>query len=269
MCRTVRQIVDLRQGDRMHASMQNKVAAVTGGSAGIGRATALAFARAGARVVVSDVADAGGEETVQLIRDAGGEAVYVHADVSKAGEVGAMIGRTLEAFDRLDYAFNNAGIEGQPAPTTDCSEENWDRVVDINLKGVWLCMKQEIPVMLRQGGGAIVNCSSVAGLVGTAGFPAYTASKHGVIGLTKTAALEYATQGIRVNAVCPAAIETEMIARVTHRDPEAEAQLTAIHPVGRMGTADEVADAVLWLCSDGAGFVTGHALAVDGGLVSR
>jgi NAD(P)-dependent dehydrogenase (short-subunit alcohol dehydrogenase family) len=253
----------------MYSSMQNKVALVTGGSAGIGRATALAFARAGARVVVSDVADAGGEETVRLIRDAGGEAVFLHADVSKAHEVEAMIGRTLEVFERLDYAFNNAGIEGEPAPTTECTEDNWDRVLDINLKGVWFCMKHEIPVMMRQGGGAIVNCSSVAGLIGTVGFPAYTASKHGLIGLTKTAALEYAAKGIRVNAVCPAAIDTEMIARVTHGDAEAEAQLTAIHPVGRMGRAEEVADAVLWLCSDGASFVTGHALAVDGGMVSR
>jgi NAD(P)-dependent dehydrogenase (short-subunit alcohol dehydrogenase family) len=253
----------------MYSSMQNKVALVTGGSAGIGRATALAFARAGARVVVSDVADAGGEETVRLIRDAGGEAVFLHADVSKAHEVEAMIGRTLEVFERLDYAFNNAGIEGEPAPTTECTEDNWDRVLDINLKGVWFCMKHEIAVMMRQGGGAIVNCSSVAGLIGTVGFPAYTASKHGLIGLTKTAALEYAAKGIRVNAVCPAAIDTEMIARVTHGDAEAEAQLTAIHPVGRMGRAEEVADAVLWLCSDGASFVTGHALAVDGGMVSR
>jgi NAD(P)-dependent dehydrogenase (short-subunit alcohol dehydrogenase family) len=253
----------------MYSSMQNKVALVTGGSAGIGRATALAFARAGARVVVSDVADAGGEETVRLIRDAGGEAVFLHADVSKAHEVEAMIGRTLEVFERLDYAFNNAGIEGEPAPTTECTEDNWDLVLDINLKGVWFCMKHEIPVMMRQGGGAIVNCSSVAGLIGTVGFPAYTASKHGLIGLTKTAALEYAAKGIRVNAVCPAAIDTEMIARVTHGDAEAEAQLTAIHPVGRMGRAEEVADAVLWLCSDGASFVTGHALAVDGGMVSR
>jgi NAD(P)-dependent dehydrogenase (short-subunit alcohol dehydrogenase family) len=255
--------------EAMYPSIQNTVALVTGGSAGIGRATALAFAREGARVVVADVADAGGEETVRLIRDAGGEAVYVHADVSRPHEVEAMVGRAVDAFDRLDYAFNNAGIEGEPAATAECSEENWDRVLGINLRGVWLCMRYQIPQMLRQGGGAIVNCSSVAGLVGFAGSPAYVASKHGVVGLTKTAALDYATQGIRVNAVCPGVIRTAMIERYTHGDSEAAAQLTAMQPVGRMGTPEEIADAVLWLCSDGASFVTGQAIAVDGGLISR
>jgi NAD(P)-dependent dehydrogenase (short-subunit alcohol dehydrogenase family) len=253
----------------MKTPMKEKVALVTGGSAGIGRATALAFARNGARVVVADVADEAGEETVRMIREAGGEAIYVHADVSSATEVEAMVGRAIDAFDRLDYAFNNAGIEGEQAPTHGCTEENWDRVLAINLKSVWLCIRFQIPHMLRRGGGAIVNCSSVAGLVGFAGIPAYTASKHGIIGLTKTAALDYATQGIRVNAICPGVIHTEMVDRFTHGDPSALEQLTASGPMGRMGTPEEIADAVLWLCSDGASFVTGQAIAVDGGLVSR
>jgi NAD(P)-dependent dehydrogenase (short-subunit alcohol dehydrogenase family) len=253
----------------MSGSMQNRVALVTGGSAGIGRATALAFARQGARVVVSDVADAGGEETVRQIREAGGDAVYVHADVADPGQVEALISQTLDAFDRLDFAFNNAGIEGEQATTAECSEENWDRVMGINLKGAWLCMRYQIPAMLRQGGGAIVNCSSVAGLVGFPAIPAYTASKHGLIGLTRTAALDYATQGIRVNAVCPGVIRTEMIDRFTRGDPAAEAQMVQLQPMNRMGTPEEVADAVVWLCSDAASFVTGQALAVDGGVVAR
>jgi NAD(P)-dependent dehydrogenase (short-subunit alcohol dehydrogenase family) len=249
--------------------MKGKVALVTGASSGIGRATALAFAREGARVVVSDVQIDGGEETVRLILDAGGEAVFVHANVADAAEVEAMVRRAVEVFGRLDYAFNNAGIEGLTAPTAECTEENWDRVIDINLKGVWLCMRFEIPEMLRQGGGAIVNCSSVAGLVGFPGIPAYSASKHAILGLTRTAALEYAQQGLRVNAVCPGVIRTAMVERFTHQDPQAEAQLVAREPVGRMGTPEEIAGAVLWLCSDAASFVTGHALAVDGGFVSQ
>jgi NAD(P)-dependent dehydrogenase (short-subunit alcohol dehydrogenase family) len=253
----------------MPNAMDGRVALVTGGSAGIGRAAALAFARAGARVVVSDVADDRGEETARSIRDAGGEAIYVHADVADATEVEALVGRTTEAFGRLDYAFNNAGIEGEQAPTAECTEENWDRVLNINLRGAWLCMKFEIPAMLRNGGGSIVNCSSVAGLVGFNAIPAYTASKHGMIGLTRTAALDYATQGIRVNAVCPGVIRTEMIERFTRGNPEAEAQLVAMQPMNRMGTPDEIADTVVWLCSEQASFITGQALAVDGGTVSR
>lgn len=249
--------------------MKGKVALVTGGSSGIGRATALAFAREGARVVVADLQYEGGEETVRLILDGGGEAVFVHADVADAAEVDAMVRGAVEAFERLDYAFNNAGIEGSTAPTAECTEENWDRVIGVNLKGTWLCMRAEIREMLRRGGGAIVNCSSVAGLVGFPGIPAYTASKHGILGLTRTAALEYAQQGIRVNAVCPGVIRTAMVERFTHQDPQTEAQLVASEPVGRMGTPEEIAAAVLWLCSDAASFVTGHAMAVDGGFVSR
>jgi NAD(P)-dependent dehydrogenase (short-subunit alcohol dehydrogenase family) len=254
---------------RMSISMDGRVALVTGGSLGIGRATALAFASAGARVVVADVADAEGEETARMIRDAGGEAIYVHADVANADDVEAMVRRAVEEFGRLDFAFNNAGIEGEQAPTAECTVENWDRVLGINLRGAWLCMKAEIPEMLRQGGGAIVNCASVAGVVGFEGIPAYTASKHGLLGLTKTAALEYATRGIRVNAVCPGVIDTAMIERFTGGSEEAAAQMAALEPVGRMGRSEEIADAVVWLCSDGASFVTGHPLVVDGGMVAR
>ena len=253
----------------MSGSMAGRVALVTGASAGIGRATALAFARQGARVVVSDVDDSGGEETVRMIREEGGEGMYVRTDVSRADEVEALIRRVVEEYGRLDFAFNNAGIEGRSDSTVDCSEENWDRVIDINLKGAWLCMKHEIAQMLGQGGGAIVNCSSIAGLIGFTGIPAYTASKHGLLGLTKTAALEYATQGVRINAVCPGVIRTAMIERFTGGSKDAEAELVSGEPMGRMGTPEEIASAVLWLCSDGAGFVTGHSLAVDGGWVAR
>jgi NAD(P)-dependent dehydrogenase (short-subunit alcohol dehydrogenase family) len=249
--------------------MEGKVALVTGAAAGIGRATAIAFGREGASVTVCDVDETGGEETARLIRDERGEAIYVRADVSKHMEVEALVGRTIEAFDRLDFAFNNAGIEGHSDSTIECTEENWDRVIDINLKGVWLCMKYEIPQMLKQGSGAIVNCSSIAGLIGFQGIPAYTASKHGLLGLTRTAALEYATQGIRVNAVCPGVIRTAMIDRFTGGSAEAVAQLVSGEPMGRMGTPEEIASAVLWLCSEGAGFVTGHPLVVDGGWVAQ
>jgi NAD(P)-dependent dehydrogenase (short-subunit alcohol dehydrogenase family) len=249
--------------------MEGKVALVTGGSAGIGRATAVAFAQNGAKVVISDIDDEAGEEALELISAVGGQAIYVRADVAQASDVEALIGHTVERFGRLDYAFNNAGIEGVNAPTADCTDENWDRVIGINLKGAWLCMRAEIRQMLSQGGGAIVNCSSIAGLIGFPGTPAYTASKHGMICLTRAAALEYATQGIRINAVCPGVIRTAMIERFTKGSPEAEAQLVAGEPMGRMGTPEEVASAVLWLCSDGAGFVTGHPLVVDGGWVAR
>jgi NAD(P)-dependent dehydrogenase (short-subunit alcohol dehydrogenase family) len=253
----------------MSARMAGRVALVTGAAAGIGRATAEAFAREGAHVVVVDLPGTAGEEVVHAIESSGGSALFVPCDVANGGEVRRMVRTAVEAFSRLDYAFNNAGIEGEAAPAAECSEENWDRVMAVNLKGVWLSMREEIPHLLAAGGGAIVNCASVAGLVGFPGIPAYSASKHGLIGLTKSAALEYAGAGVRVNAVCPGVIRTAMIERFTGGDAEREAQLVASEPVGRMGTPEEVAAAVLWLCSDAASFVTGHALAVDGGFVAR
>lgn len=248
---------------------KQRVALVTGASSGIGRATALAFAEKGARVVVSDVQQAPGESTVREIRDKGGDAVFVKADVARADEIAALVERAVGTFGGLDFAFNNAGIEGTMAATADCTEDNWDRTLAVNLKGTWLCMKYELRYMLARGGGVIVNCSSVAGLVGFQGLPAYTASKHGIVGLTRSAALEYAKSGIRVNAVCPGVIVTPMVERIVREHPEMHAGLTAGEPVGRMGVPEEVAAAVLWLCSDGASFVTGHAMAVDGGWVAQ
>jgi NAD(P)-dependent dehydrogenase (short-subunit alcohol dehydrogenase family) len=248
--------------------MSGKVAIVTGGSAGIGRATALAFAGQGAAVLIADI-DPRGEKVAAEIEEQGGRAVFQHTDVSEPGDVERMVATTLERFGRLDYAFNNAGIEGTPSPVHESSPDNWHRTIAVNLTSVWLCMRAEIPAMLAGGGGAIVNCSSVAGLVGFPGMSAYVASKHGVVGLTKTAALEYATEGVRVNAVCPGVIATEMIDRFTQGSADALANLTASEPMGRLGTSEEIASAVLWLCSDGASFTTGQALAVDGGFVTR
>jgi NAD(P)-dependent dehydrogenase (short-subunit alcohol dehydrogenase family) len=253
----------------MQGRLQGKAALVTGGASGIGRAAALAFAREGAKVVVSDVVVAGGEETVALIKAAGGEAFFVKADVAKPAEVEALIASVVAAYGRLDCALNNAGIEGVMASTVDCTEENWDRIIAVNLKGVWLCMKAEIAQMLKQGGGAIVNTASVAGLVGFAGLPAYVASKHGVVGLTKTAALEYAKSGIRINAVCPGVIQTPMLERLFQSNPQAGETIAALEPVGRLGKPEEIAEAAVWLCSDAASFVTGLPMAVDGGLIAQ
>jgi NAD(P)-dependent dehydrogenase (short-subunit alcohol dehydrogenase family) len=251
----------------METEFKNKVAIVTGGSFGIGRATALAFAKKGAKVVVVDWKE--NNETIDLIKKSGAEALFIKCDVSKSSDVKAMVEKTIATFGRLDYAFNNAGIEGDSAPVQDCSEENWDRTIGVNLKGIWLCMKYQIPEMIKQGNGVIVNCSSVAGLVGFSGLPAYVASKHGVIGLTKTAALECAKIGIRVNAMCPGVIQTAMIDRLTGNDKDAIEQFTNLEPVGRFGQPEEIANAVIWMCSDGASFVTGHAMAVDGGFVAQ
>ncbi len=250
-------------------SMQGRVALVTGGSAGIGRATALAFVREGASVAIGDVHVDAGQRVVAEIEAAGGKALFVVTDVSKSADIRRLVDETIARFGRLDHAFNNAGTEGDPGSTAECTPENWEHTLAVNLTGVWLCMREEIPRLLATGGGSIVNNSSVAGLVGFAGSPAYVASKHGVVGLTKTAALEYATAGVRVNAVCPGIVETDMITRFTHGDATAVAQLTESEPVGRLGTPEEIAEAVVWLCSDAASFVTGQALAVDGGYVAR
>jgi NAD(P)-dependent dehydrogenase (short-subunit alcohol dehydrogenase family) len=254
----------------MTRQLEGKAALVTGGAAGIGKAAALAFAAEGARIAICDLKVERGEELVRAIEREGGRAIFVQADVSRPDDVEKLIAATVKAFGRLDCAFNNAGIEGHLAPTADCSEENFDRTIAVNLKGLWLCLRAEIKQMLLQGGGgAIVNMSSVAGLVGFANLPAYVASKHGVVGLTKSAALEYATSGIRVNAVCPGVIHTEMIDRVTGKNAAVEKQFVDLEPLGRMGTPREIADAAVWLCSNASSFVTGHALAVDGGLVAR
>lgn len=253
----------------MAKEFAGKVALVTGGSSGIGRATALAFARRGAKVVVADIDVSGGEETAHMIQEEGGEALFVETDVSQAGDVKEMVEQTIDTYGRLDFACNNAGIEGEKAPTAETSEENWDRVIDINLKGVWLCMKYEIPRILDAEDGAIVNMSSAAGRVGFAQIPAYTASKHGVIGLTKAAALEYATENLRVNAVCPGVIDTEMIERYIGDDEELREQLISSQPIGRMGQPEEIADVVVCLCSEGTSFVTGVAMPADGGYVAQ
>jgi NAD(P)-dependent dehydrogenase (short-subunit alcohol dehydrogenase family) len=253
----------------MTRPLESQTAIVTGGAAGIGKAAALAFAQHGAKVAVADLKVDRGEEVAHAIERSGGRAIFVRTDVSKTADVEKLIGATLSAFGRLDCAFNNAGIEGQLAPTADCTEENFDRILAVNLRGLWLCMRYELQQMLRQGRGSIVNMSSVAGLVGFANLPAYVASKHGVLGLTKAAALEYATRGIRVNAVCPGVIHTEMVDRVTGKNPAVEKQFVELEPMGRMGTPEEIAACAVWLCSEAASFVTGHALAVDGGLVAR
>jgi NAD(P)-dependent dehydrogenase (short-subunit alcohol dehydrogenase family) len=249
---------------------EGKIALVTGGGSGIGRATAVAFAREGAQVVIGNRNAARGEETVAIIRKAGGTASFQPTDVSVAAEVEALVEHAVETCGGLDIAFNNAGIEGDVKPTLiDHTEANFDAVMDVNVKGVWLSMKYEIPRMLKRGGGAIVNCSSVAGVIGFPAIGIYSASKHAVIGLTKAAALEFSAQGIRVNAVNPAVIDTEMADRLVDGMNMKKDDLTTFHPIGRLGRVEEVAEAVLWLCSDKASFVTGHSMMVDGGFTAR
>jgi NAD(P)-dependent dehydrogenase (short-subunit alcohol dehydrogenase family) len=250
----------------MRFDFKGKVSLITGGSYGIGRATAIAFANAGAQVVIADIES--NNETLRAIRQAGVEPVFMQCDVSKADQVQSMMQEIIKKFGRLDFAFNNAGIEGDNGPLQECSLENWDRVLNVNLRSVFLCMKEQIPLMRSQGSGVIVNCASVAGMMGFTNLPAYVASKHGVIGLTRAAALENAKQGIRINAICPGVIRTPMVERVTKGDPEVEASYTAMEPVGRMGEPNEIASAVLWLCSPDASFVTGAAIPVDGGMTA-
>jgi NAD(P)-dependent dehydrogenase (short-subunit alcohol dehydrogenase family) len=252
----------------MTISLDGKVAVVTGGTSGIGRETAVLFARSGAKVVVAGRREAEGEETVEKIRSTGGNALFVSTDVSKAADVEALIKTAVAQYGYVDIAFNNAGVEGTWVPIITQSEDDWERTIDINLKGVWLSLKYEIKQMLRQRrGGAIVNMASTMGLVGAAGAAAYTASKHGVIGLTKAAALETAKSGIRINAICPAVIETSMADRLFSA-PKVHEYVQGCHPIGRFGKAQEVAEAVLWMCSDQASFMTGHSLLLDGGFLA-
>jgi len=252
----------------MAKELEGKVGLVTGGTSGIGRDTAVLFAKAGAKVVVAGRREPEGKETIDLIRAAGGDGLFVKTDVSKASEVETLVKKVVEKFGRLDVAFNNAGIEGVWTSIVSESEEDWDRTFDINLKGVWLCLKYEIRQMLKQGGGgAIVNMASVAGLLGLAGAAAYCASKHGVIGLTKAVALETARTGIRINAVCPAVVETPMADRL-YSAPAVNKFVLGLHPVGRFGKPMEIAEAVLWMCSDRASFMTGQSLVLDGGFTA-
>ncbi|KGF64501.1 MULTISPECIES: SDR family oxidoreductase [Pseudomonas] len=252
----------------MSMTFAGQVALVTGAAAGIGRATALAFAAHGLKVLVVDMDSAGGEGTAGLIRQAGGEALFLPCDVTKDAQVQQMMAQAVDAYGRVDYAFNNAGIEIEKGRLAEGSEAEFDAIMGVNVKGVWLCMKYQLPLMLAQGGGAIVNTASVAGLGAAPKMSIYSASKHAVIGLTKSAAIEYAKKRIRVNAVCPAVIDTDMFRRAHEADPRKAEFAATMHPVGRIGTVEEIAAAVLYLCSDGAAFTTGHSLAVDGGVTA-
>lgn len=249
----------------MKTEYKDKVAFITGAGSGIGRATAIAFANKGSRVVIADFSETGAQETLKLIKDLGGEAMVMKCDVRSEDDIKLALDKTISTFGRLDFAFNNAGSEQKAGSVADTSVEEWDRIMNINLRGVFLCMKHQLPLLKKQGGGVIVNTSSGAGVMGIKNGGAYTASKHGVIGLTKSAALDYAADNIRVNAVCPGYIDTSMMKRFTGDSEEGRQKVISEEPVGRMGRPEEIAATVLWLCSDLAAFVVGHALVVDGG----
>jgi NAD(P)-dependent dehydrogenase (short-subunit alcohol dehydrogenase family) len=254
----------------MTKRLTGKVGLVTGGGSGIGQATAWAFAREGAKVVVADLSIEGGEETVHQIKAAHGDALFIQTNVTESFAVKSLLKKTIQVFGSLNFAFNNAGIEGDRAFSAACTEENWDRVMNVNLKGIWLCMKYEIPYMREQGGGTIVNMASIAGLSGgLLGFPAYTASKHGVIGLTKAAAVEYAKSNIRINAICPGFTKTPMLEKDPERLLELETWVETVVPAKRLVKPEEIAESVVWLCSAQSAFVTGQALAVDGGFIAQ
>jgi len=253
----------------MSGRLIGKSVLITGAASGIGRATALAAAREGSRLLLADINAEGGEEIARKIKAEGGQAAFVRCNVTKQPEIDAMVKSALELYGQLDGAFNNAGIEGTLAPTADYPEDLFERVIQVNLIGVWKCMRAEIPAMLQQGKGAIVNTASVAGLVGAGGFAAYDASKHAVVGLTKSCALDYAKQGIRLNAVCPGVIQTPMVDRLAGLVPGVIDALITVKPMGRLGTPEEVAETVIWLLSDSASFVTGATLAVDGGYTAQ
>jgi NAD(P)-dependent dehydrogenase (short-subunit alcohol dehydrogenase family) len=255
--------------DSIMKEFEGKIALVTGGGTGIGRASAIALAREGAKVVIGNRNVQRGEETVAMIQKAGGTASFKKTDVTVAAEIKALVDHAVKTYGGLDLAFNNAGVEGDVAPIVDQTEANYNAVMDVNVKGVWLSMKYEIPRMLERGGGAIVNCSSVAGLIGFPNMSIYMASKHAVIGLTKVAALEYSAQGIRINAVNPAVIDTEMVDRIAAGFGMNKDELVQFHPIGRLGQVEEIAEAVVWLCSKKSSFVTGHSLVVDGGFTAR
>jgi NAD(P)-dependent dehydrogenase (short-subunit alcohol dehydrogenase family) len=254
----------------MEGRLSGKSAIITGAGSGIGRAAAVIFAREGARVMVADVAEDGGRKTVEVIRDKGGEAQFFRCDVSRAADTDALIAAAVKAYGRLDCAFNNAGIAGSQRKTADYDEEEWDRIMAVNLKGVWLCMRAEIRQFLAQRSpGAIVNTASAAGLVASHSMPAYTAAKHGVVGLTKCAALEYARAGVRINDVCPGVVDTPLVAGMIAQQPKLAGRLDQVEPVGRKARPDEIAEAAAWLCSDAASFVTGASISVDGGLTAQ
>ena len=247
-----------------------RVAIVTGGSSGIGRATAIALAKQGVKITVAARRAKEGDETVRLVKEAGSEGVFVKTDVANEDDVRSLVERSTKSYGRLDYAFNNAGIEEIMTPLTDQKSEIFDQIMNVNVKGVWLSMKYEIPEMIKSGGGgAIVNNSSVAGIMGFPQMPIYIASKHAVLGLTKSAALEYAKSGIRINAIAPGGVKTEMANRVNENNPQFLETLNSMHPIGRLANPEEIANAVVWLLSEKASFVLGHTLLVDGGVVSR